>query len=203
MNATMAKKLRFGDAVYAIGTTPKALRNWLQRGLVKLNSPPNEDLSWTEYSFIDIAILALTKTFVDFGFNVSTASHMANQTLNFFPQIMTLQKPADAPAGVLALSWTNRRLQVFQVGDEWDLRIATLWESDLARRKMIAEHAPEMAEPGDAEFMPDLPSGIATIRREIEPAAPAYLTVDVEKLLRTAIARAWDSNTEGADDSDD
>ncbi len=201
-NATMARKLRFSDAVYAINTTPKALRNWLQRGLVDIYTPQREDGGWAEYSFIDIAILALVRQLVNFGVNVPTASGIANKVMTeFFPSVLNVKEPDNMPAGVLAAMWVNRRLYVYpnEDGDSWHMRCVALWESDLSRKAEFGKAFPERAEPWMEHFNPDAPSGIALIRREIEPA-PAFLSIDVESVFTAAFERAAESANEGADD---
>ncbi len=203
MNATLAKKLRFSDVVYAINTTPKSLRLWLQRGLVKIDTERGEG-GWTEYSFLDISLLALVRTFANFGVDVPTASELAHATMNFFPEMMERWGDMnDAPVGVLAISWTNRRLFLWRSGDQWELRCVALWESDMGTRSALAKALPERAvHPSDAAFNPGLPSGVATLRREIEPA-PAYISIDVESVLRIAFERANESVTDGAEDDDE
>lgn len=184
MNATLARKLRFSDVVYAINTTPKSLRLWLQRGLVEIHTPQQEG-GWTEYSFIDIAILSLIRTFVTFGVDVPTASGMANRAMEFFPMVMG-GFGDKMPAGVLAASWVNRRLHCFPKDGEWQMCLVTLWESDL--------------DPDRHEgFDPNLPSGVAALRAEME-LSPAFISVDVATVIRTALERAGESVNEGRDD---
>ncbi|QIG92878.1 MerR family transcriptional regulator [Bradyrhizobium sp. 6(2017)] len=188
MNATLARKLRFSDAAYAINTTPKTLRNWLQRGVVNIHTPQQEG-GWTEYSFIDIAILALVRSLVSWGVSVPTASNIANKIMtDFFPDLLRLKDPENMPAGVLASIWSNQRLHLVQEGDDWRIRHVALYDSkiDSIRNK---------------GFNPGLPSGIAALRREIEPA-PVFLTIDVETILRTAFERANESVNEGQDDQE-
>lgn len=189
MNATLARKLRFSDAVYAIQTTPKALRNWLQRDLVEIHTP-RQDGGWTEYSFIDIAILALVRQFVNFHVDVATASKFANTIMTvFYPQLLSVKNPEQMPAGALASMWTNQRLHIFQAGDDWQLRHVALYDSKLDAKR-------------NKGFNPSLPSGVADLRREIEPA-PVFLTIDVETVLRTAFERADESVSEGKRQDDE
>lgn len=202
MNATLSKKLRFSDVVYAIGSTPKAVRLWLQRGLVQIHTPKPENGGWTEYSFRDIAILSLVRSLVNFGVDVPTASSIANTIMgdHFFPQMNNIKNPDEMPAGALALMWANRRLYLYRDGDDWHMKLVALWESNLGRRKLIAETYPERAVlPSDADFEPDMPSGISSIRREHEPA-PIYLSLDVESVLRAAFERANESVNDGLDE---
>lgn len=189
MNATLGKKLRFSDVVYAIDTTPKSLRLWLQRGLVQIHTPKPEAGGWTEYSFIDIAILALTRTFANFGVDVPTSSALANSVVrDFYPKMSRLQNPENMPAGAMAMLWHGARLQLYPVGGEWQIRHVALYDSLLDSSR----------NPG---FDPNLPSGVAALRAEIEPA-PVFLSLDVEAVLRTAFERADESVNEGRDEEE-
>jgi hypothetical protein len=184
MNVTLSKKLRFSDAVYAIGTTPKALRLWLQRGSVTLFSPVPEDGGWAEYTFVDIGILALVRKLADFGIPVATASEIANNVVFYYFPI-GVSRPENVPAAVLALGWKNRRLHIYREGEEWKTAVVTLWMSSLDSD-------------ANGGFDPNLPSSVALLRAEIEQA-PVFLSVDVETILRTAFARAIESLTEGGE----
>lgn len=198
MNATLAKKLRFSDVVYAINATPKSLRLWLQRGLVDIHTPKAEGGGWTEYSFYDIAILALVRQFVNFGANVPTASALANKVMTtFYPKLLNVQHPDKMPAGALASMWTNQRLYVWtDDGDNWQLKWVALYDSQLGRRAALAALTPDGPDAGFADFDPGLPSGIALVRKELEPA-PVFLSIDVETVFRTAFERADESVNEG------
>lgn len=204
MNAILAKKLRFSDVVYAIDTTPKSLRLWLQRGLVEIHTPKREGGGWSEYSFRDIAILALVRSLVNFGVDVPTASSIANAIMGdrFFPQMVYLQNPDNMPVGALALMWSNRRLYLYREGDDWKMKLVALWESDMGSRAELAKALPDRAvHPSDADFNPGAPSGISTLRREHEPA-PVFISIDVETVLRTAFERANESVNDGLDEDD-
>jgi hypothetical protein len=83
-------------------------------------------------------------------------------------------------------------------GDDWRMTLVALYDSNLGRRKLIAEKFPDRAvHPGDADFNPATPSGIAAIRREHEPAS-VYISMDVESVLRAAFERASESVNDGA-----
>lgn len=192
MNATMSKKLRFSDVVYAISSSAKALRLWLQRGLVEIHTPKPENGGWTEYSFLDVGILALVRSLVNFGVDVPTASAIANKIMSdhFYPQMRALANSENVAPGSLAILWLNQRLYLYREGDAWQIKHVALWESGLSRRSH------------NADFDPGLPSGISDLRREHEPAA-LYISVDVESVLRTAFERANESVNDGAVDGVD
>ena len=130
MDETLGRKLRFGDVAYAIGATPKALRLWLQRELVTIRTPKAEDGRWSEYSFVDVAILALVRTLSNFGVDIPNANAIANKIMgdHFFGPMKALNDPG-APAGVLALIWSNRRLRIHRPGDVWELQVIDLWKA--------------------------------------------------------------------------
>jgi len=171
VNATLSKKLRFSDAVHAMQTKPKTLRNWLQRNLVELDTPRSAgDQGWAEYSFTDIALLVLTKTFADFGFSVPDASTMARRTLDQAQQPF-MSKPENAPAQIIYLWWAGRVLHVFRnPAGEWRLSVAR-----------------------------DAGAFSTSAQDRAPPPSYAFLTIDVRKILQEAFARADESNNEGGD----
>lgn len=202
MNATLSKKLRFSDVVYAINSTPKAIRLWLQRGLVEIDTPKPKDGGWTEYSFFDIAILALVRSLVNFGVDVPTASAVANKIMgdHFYPQMHELRNLEGTSPLSLVILWLNQRLYLYREGDDWQMKLVALWESELGRRKLVAEINPDRAaQSHDADFDLRRPSGIAELRTEHEPA-PVYISIDVGSVLSSAFERANESVNEGAVD---
>jgi hypothetical protein len=63
-----SRKIRIGEAGAAIGATPKALRHWISRYSGKGLKPTAEQTgTWLEFSFGDVAALAITKYLVDLG----------------------------------------------------------------------------------------------------------------------------------------
>jgi len=158
--ATLARKLRFSDVVYAIDTTPKSLRLWLQRKQVKIATPEKSDGGWAEYSIHDISILALVRKLVDFGVDVSTASEIANKTMSdyFFQLPMHVRNPEKMPAFALPLHWHNTRLWIHRTSlRDWALTIAPLWTSP--------------AEPDSAYLSIDVATVLQTaIKRALESA---------------------------------
>lgn len=122
---------RFSDAIYAIGATPRALRNWLQRDQVKLISKRGADGSWRTFTYADIAILTLVRKLVGFGIGVETASLMAHEAIKNFPDFVKKM-----PQG-LPLAFANRVLIAWpeENGERWQLRLVDKWkgEKNLAR----------------------------------------------------------------------
>lgn len=67
--------LRFSDVVFAIDTTPKSLRLWLQRRKLRLDSDSQE--GWRNFSLTDLAKLAIMRKLVDFGVSAEDAAVIA------------------------------------------------------------------------------------------------------------------------------
>jgi hypothetical protein len=171
MDAALGRKLRFSDAVYAVETTPKALRNWLQRKQVVLDTPTPVG-GWLEFSLADIAILALVRRLVDFGLGVAVASTIANKALKFSwtPTRRSATK-RDVSAFTLSLSWAGARLIVYRTKDgKWDL-------------VPPVKHFPtRILGVGDDDWYRAYP----------EPA-DTYISVNVEDVLERAFGRALKS----------
>jgi hypothetical protein len=73
------KKLRFSDVAKAIESTPKALRKMLQNPGLVLPAPVTD--GWTEFSLVQIAVLAVARRLIEFGFPVQFASTNACSVL--------------------------------------------------------------------------------------------------------------------------
>lgn len=117
MNELLDRKLRFSDVVYAIDTTPKSLRNWLQRKQVRLTT--FEDSGWREFNLADVAILALVRQMVDFGLSVEDASDFANVII--IGHGVTYDP--DASDYAHAIRFIGERLLLWRSEGEWRMRI--------------------------------------------------------------------------------
>src|SRR5688500_15583458 len=68
MGESPRRKIRIGEAAAAIDTTPKAVRQWISRyGDRGLRPTAEQSGTWLEFSFGDVAALAITKYLVDIG----------------------------------------------------------------------------------------------------------------------------------------
>ncbi|MDP2330408.1 MAG: hypothetical protein Q8M19_06905 [Reyranella sp.] len=68
MMAASTKKIRIGEVGAAIGTTPKALRHWISRYGERGVGPTAEQTGeWLEFSWGDVAALAITHYLVNLG----------------------------------------------------------------------------------------------------------------------------------------
>jgi hypothetical protein len=173
------KKFRFSDAVYAIETTPKSLRKWLQNSDLKLVFS-GEERGWREFSFADLAVLVTMRKLVDFGFTVDTANNFANMTLMSHERLF---KYRNTPPEAVVAAFRYVKVKIWRALDDWFWRI----DPDIAERP----------DPADAYLtlnMYDILSRLLERAKEnteeaepIEYGAPApLLTVDGEPAPRAA-----------------
>ncbi|HEX6960178.1 MAG TPA: MerR family transcriptional regulator [Ferrovibrio sp.] len=119
MSPLQQPKLRFSDAVYAIDTSPKALRLWIQRKQVRLSGTTGE--GWAEFSFADIAQLAITRKLVDFGMQVERANEIAAGLLaKIAGPVMRFKNP---PPEVIAAAFNGYVLIFWRERGEWRWRV--------------------------------------------------------------------------------
>ena len=125
------RKMRFSEVVFAINTSPKALRNWLQREQVQLVSERPEG-AWQHFTIADIAALALVRAIVDFGVGVETASRLARSILleiqgkNWFK----LERDLTDVAPSVSMFWTNRAILIFPDDrrEHWTIKVWDMWK---------------------------------------------------------------------------
>ena len=118
MNELTHRKLRLSDAAFAAETTPKAIRNWLQRDLVRL--APSSSEGWREFSLMDVAALALVRRFVDFGLPVEKANEFAHEILD--EKADTLLRFKNTPGKALAASFAGLSAIIWRK-DGWEMRL--------------------------------------------------------------------------------
>jgi hypothetical protein len=84
-----ARKIRIGEAAAAIGTTPKALEHWISRyGDRGLKPTAEQTGRWREFSWGDVAALAITKYLVDIGIPAFDAFERSLATVqHYFPKL--------------------------------------------------------------------------------------------------------------------
>lgn len=116
MNAVADKKLRFSDAVYALETTPKSLRKWLQNPDFRLISEQPEG-EWKNFSFADIGCLAIMRKLVDFGVGVVDANEIASDVIKH--KLGPLLKSKNMPPRALEAGFSNMTLAVWRDQDGW------------------------------------------------------------------------------------
>lgn len=119
-------KFRFSDAVYAIGTTPKSLRKWLQAGQAA-RSNDEERKGWHSFDFVDIALLAVMRKCVDYGLPVEAAKAVAVEQLKVFGPLLGYK---NTPSDALVAIWMNRVLLVWLDGETYQQKIVNNWSAD-------------------------------------------------------------------------
>ena len=119
MNELTHRKIRFSDAARAIGVKPKTLRNWLQRNEIVLISDYATP-GWTEFLLADIAVLAVMRELVRFGFPVDHANEIA--LLHLLREAGITLQYKNAPAAVLVAYLKPFRLFVYPEEDSEDLK---------------------------------------------------------------------------------
>jgi len=129
MAPLLERKLRFSDVVYAIDTSPKALRNWLQREQVEIISE-RSDGTWQQFSKGDVAVLALVRRLVDFGIRVETASRMARTILIELQGVDWLERDTYLNDAIgFSMFWVNRAVLIYPAADDqWNIRIWDMWQ---------------------------------------------------------------------------
>lgn len=170
----------FRDAATAASCPPSTLRNWLDRGQVTLAADVGRDGGWRRFTPLDVVRLALIKTLVDFGFTVRAAdaalvAHYDRRAEN--AAAIAEWVPDIGDAGAL------HQMNGWHLVATPDGRIASLMGA-LPHEKMFFIQGGETtelpnpgwrAEPGSEWFLEDTP--------------PAFLTIRVESLAKTVLAR--------------
>ena len=126
MNAIADKKIRFSDAVYAIETTPKSLRKWLQNSKFSLVSAQNEG-EWKSFSFADIVCLAIMRKLVDFCVGVDEANDVSLKVVR--GSIGPLLRSKNMPPQALSAGFTGRKLLVWKVHEHFGFAVHSPPES--------------------------------------------------------------------------
>ena len=187
MPPLLERKLRFSDVVFAIDTSPKALRNWLQRSQVSLISPTPLEGGWREFSLADVAVLALTRALVDFGINVEDASNLAGYILSGMQGEEWFERE-EASAETLSMFWVNRAVLIArEVGAErWHVKIWNMWQDfpkdfspacivlrpeDILRRA-VARGMSGAEESGDPEERDEVVQALDRLIQTIRDATP-------------------------------
>lgn len=82
--ASSPSKLRFSDVVYAIDTTPKSLRKWLQNNSIHMVSDRGD--GWYNFTYLDVGVLAIIRQVANFGFTIAEANEIvASIVADMFP----------------------------------------------------------------------------------------------------------------------
>ncbi len=116
-------ELRFSDVVFAIETTPKSLRKWLQNDKVRLDSDSQE--GWRNFSPYDLAVLAVMRKLVDYGVRVQEASWIAKVHIRGMPGVRGATLIMAGHMHMLSDSLEGQTLVVAREGNGW-----IAWKND-------------------------------------------------------------------------
>lgn len=114
MNPTTTATIRISDAAAAIGMNTKALRNWMKK--VKFIEDRDSDRGWRSFSFMDVAILAVMKQAVSFGFEVDDAEEFA--VASIFKAMGPMVQSKNMPPRAMLAGLTGKFLHVYHASDE-------------------------------------------------------------------------------------
>ena len=119
MNQLIEKTYSFTEAALAAGMGPKALRNWIDRGLINLEADENRDGDeWRRFTLYDVLRLAATRELVEFGVSVAEAFRIADAILARARMLLMYK---NTPANVIKSGFMPLAHLVFPIGkDKWD-----------------------------------------------------------------------------------
>lgn len=81
-DAASRKKIRLGEVAGALAVDAKLIRNWIQGDRFDLLTDENRAAQkWREFSFFDVAHLAIAQQVIRYGFNVDEAHDFAGACL--------------------------------------------------------------------------------------------------------------------------
>lgn len=118
-NAT-DKKIRLGEVASALNVAPKLVRNWTAREEFDLaGSPDRAANKWREYSYLDVAHLAIAAQAIRYGFSISEAHDFAGATLVQIlgPLIQRNQSLSNMPGGAIEALCRGKDLYLFRLSD--------------------------------------------------------------------------------------
>lgn len=114
------KKIRLGEVSSALGVAPKLIRNWTaHEDFDLLGSPDREENKWRQYSYFDVAHLAIASQAIRYGFSISEGHDFAAMALVrvFGPLLTTGLRLATAPALVIEAACRGKDLYLFKLSD--------------------------------------------------------------------------------------
>jgi DNA-binding transcriptional MerR regulator len=125
-NAT-DKKLRLAEVAVALNVTPKLIRNWVSAEEFDLaGTPDRAENKWREYSFFDVAHLAIAAKAIRYGFSIGEAhDHAGGVLAQVLGPLANAGRLADMPAGVLEAICRGKDLYLFKLSDGETVSIVT------------------------------------------------------------------------------
>lgn len=126
-NAT-EKKIRLGEVAAALNVAPKLIRNWTaSEDFDLLGHPDRQANKWREYSYLDVAHLAIAAQAIRYGFSIGEAHDFAGATLVRLIEPLMLRKNAlaTAPGGIIENICSGKNLYLFKLSDGDSVSIIT------------------------------------------------------------------------------
>lgn len=120
MNPTTQATIRISDAATAIGMNTKALRNWMKK--VQFIEDRDNERGWRSFSFLDVAILAVMKQAVAFGFEVEDAEEFSGAAI--LKALGPLVQSKNLPPRAMLAALTGKFLHLYHASDE-DMMVLT------------------------------------------------------------------------------
>lgn len=118
-NAT-DKKIRLGEVATALNVAPKLIRNWTASEKFDLNrSSDKEAEKWRQYSYLDVAHLAIASQAIRYGFTIGEAHDFAGAALaDVLGPIATRPGSLErAPGGIIEALCRGKNLYLFKLSD--------------------------------------------------------------------------------------
>ena len=114
------KKIRLGEVASALNVAPKLVRNWTASASFDLMADPNRQANkWREYSYLDVAHLAIAAQLIRYGFPIEDAHDFAGAVLVRLlePLMQSRESLANAPGGIIEAICRGKNLYLFKFPD--------------------------------------------------------------------------------------
>lgn len=115
-NAT-EKKIRLGEIANALNVAPKLIRNWTAHEAFDLQGTVQHQANkWREYSYLDVAHLAIASQIIRYGFSIGEGHDFAGSTIvRLLSPIFKRPDSLDnMPGGVLEAICRGKHLFLFK-----------------------------------------------------------------------------------------
>lgn len=118
-DALSRKKIRLGEVASALNCDPKLIRNWVRDGRFDLvGDLTREPQKWREFSFLDVAHLAIAQQAIRYGFLVEEAHDFAGAILvKILGPLANAGTMGRMPASALAALMRGRCLYLMKFPD--------------------------------------------------------------------------------------
>lgn len=130
-NAT-DRKIRLGEVASALNLSPKLIRNWTANDKFDLIALPNRVAEkWREYSYLDVAHLAIAAQAIRYGFSIGEAHDFAGAALvRVLGDIARIPGAlARAPGGVIEAICRGKNLYLVKLSDGEAVSLITPFEN--------------------------------------------------------------------------